>query len=102
MKYIYAMSGFSLRFLKMDPEFKTLHSELKEMQILLNATGQGDHVPEAERFFRTTKDSSWASFAITPFKKLPFILSVGLILDTAFGGNSVVFEHGVFRTLSPE
>ena len=72
------------------------------MQILLNNTGQGNHVPEAERFVRTTKDSCHAGFYGTPFKKIPISLTIGPVLVAIFWNKSVAAEDVVSRSISPE
>ena len=59
------------------------------MKILINTTGQCDHVSDTEQPVRTTKDSTRAGFSGTEFKKLPVVLTVGLVLATAFWGNAV-------------
>ena len=64
--------------------------------------GQGDHVPEDERFMRTTKDSCRADFAGTPVKKLPIALTIGVVLVAIFWNNSVAAEDGVSRSITPE
>ena len=100
MQRLYFMRGFLLRVLKMDPYFETLRTGLSNMKIMINTTSQGDHVPESEQLARTTKDSTRAGFAGTPFKKLPFFLTVGLVLDTTFWGNAVAAEDGISKMLS--
>ena len=72
------------------------------MHTLLNNTGQGDHVLEAELFVRTTKDSCHTGFAVTPFNKLPITLTIGLVLITVFWNNSVAAADGVSCSISSE
>ena len=71
--------------IKLDPEFEPLRHGMDRMHIILNNMGQGDHVLEAERFVRTTRDSFCTGFARTPYKKLPIALTIGLFLITIFG-----------------
>ena len=98
----YALHVFFIRMIKLDPYFEPLPCGLDRMHILLNNTGQGNHVPEAERSMRTTKDSSCAGFYRTPFKKLPVALTISLVHVVIFWDNSVSAEDGVSRSISPE
>ena len=70
------------------------------MHILLNNTGQGDYVPEAKLFVRTTKDIFCAGFSRTQFKKLPIATTIGIFLIAIFWNNSVAAEDGVSRSIS--
>jgi hypothetical protein len=70
--------------MKMDPEFEPLRPGLESLHIHLDTTGQGDHERMAERLIRTTKDSARAAFAGTPFKKLPIVMTVALIMATVY------------------
>ena len=50
MKNIYAMLGFLLQVINMDPKFYPLCTNLEQIQIHLNNTGETNHVPEADQF----------------------------------------------------
>ena len=102
MRSRYALCGFLLREIKLDPESEPLHHGLGRMKILLKNTGQGDHVPEAEHFVCTTKDSCLAGFAGTPFKNLPIALTIGLVLVAIFWNCSVAAEDEASWPISPK
>ena len=50
MKNIYAMLGFLLQVINMDPKFYPLCTNLEQIQIHLNNTGETNHVLEADQF----------------------------------------------------
>ena len=102
MRSRYALRGFLLRVIKLNPEFDTLCHDLDKMHILLNNKIQGDHIPESERFVRTTKDSCCNGFAETPFKKLPIALNIGLFLVAIFWNNFVATEDELSRFIIPK
>ena len=86
----------------MDPEFEPLHSVLQEIHILLDATSQVDHVPEAEFIVRSTEDSSKTAFTRTLFKNLPDILNISFIMANAFWLNGIASEDSVSKELFPD
>ena len=102
MRNLYEMKGFLLRVMNMDPESDPLCPGPEKMKIHLNKNGQGNHIPEAERLIRNTKDNKISTLAVTPFKKPPTMLNVGLIPVTMFWGNAIAAEDDVPRTMVPD
>lgn len=59
MKNINSVSkahGFKITTALMDGEFEPLRGSLAQMGIILNTVSCGEHVPEAERHIRTSKE----------------------------------------------
>ena len=98
----YDLRVFLICVIKLDPELEPLIPSLDRMHILLNNMGQDNHVPEAERFVRTTKDSCHAGFTGTPSKKLPIKITIGIFLIVIFWNNYVAAEDGVSQSISPK
>ena len=83
---------------KFDPLCPGLYQ--MEMQIQLNTTGQGYHAPEVEWIIHTTKNSTIYALYGSPFKKLPTMLTVGIIPETIFWVKTITSEGGVSRKMS--
>jgi hypothetical protein len=68
---IYHHSGFRIRHALMDGQFGCLEGDLMGMQVLLNKTGNDEHVGDIERYIRTVKERMRCRYNTLPFKKVP-------------------------------
>ena len=103
MKKTYLMRGFNIVVAKMDPEFIPLRPSLAKAGILLNECAQGDHIPEIERGIRTIKDRCRATFSGAPYKRVPAVMTVGLVFSVLLWLNAIppADGTGVSKTISP-
>ena len=91
-----------LGVMKMDPELNPLCPDLENINIHLNTTGQVDHITYEERLIRTTKDITRAILDGTPLKRLPEMLTVGLILSNMLWGNAIDAKEGMSSKMIPD
>ena len=71
IKKIYRIRGFVLKFVLADNQFASLSEDLASLGIQLNCVAENEHVPEIERYIRTTKERCRAKFNSLPFKSHP-------------------------------
>ncbi len=60
VKSVYMKRGFQISVLLMDGQFECLRGDLAATQITLNTVSNDEHVPEIERYIRTTKQGAYA------------------------------------------
>jgi hypothetical protein len=84
-----------------DYEFEATRDGLAEMQIMLNATSQDEHVPVIERYNRTVKDRVRSAFNMLPFKKMLTQMLIELVKAMVFWLNTFPANDGVSDTISP-
>ena len=91
-----------LRVMKIDPNLDTLHTNMETMQIHLNTIVQVDHSPKAEQLIHITRDITRFTLTSTPFKRIPAMLTIRIILETIFWGNDIAANCGVLRIMIPD
>ena len=101
VKGIYMKRGFRLNVLLMDGQFEVLRGDLAEMQITLNTASNNEHVPEIERYIRTTKERTRCVYNTLPFKRLPARMIIEMVYYSTFWLNSFPADDGISDTLSP-
>ena len=72
LKYImrlYNNRGFKVTDVHADPEFDSLMESFMENQVNLHICGAKEHVPEAERGIRTTKERNRTVVHYLPYVK---------------------------------
>jgi hypothetical protein len=73
-----------------------------ELKIRLNTTTKGEHVPEIERYIRTTKDRCRCVYTTVPFDRIPSLMTVELVYaSVVFWLNMSPSNDGVSDTISP-
>ena len=88
-----------------DIELQTNNINNQQQQIEdidINVASAGEHVPEIERYIRTTKERIRAQWSRLPYRqKLPRIIVIELVRQTITWLNSFPPKGGVSATLSP-
>ena len=97
----YRQGGFVVRTMLLDNEFESLRGDLAARGIHLNGVAREEHVPEAERFVRTIKERTRATYSTLPFKRVPMRLIIEMVYDSVFWWNAFPKKNGVSDTLSP-
>ena len=76
----YNGGGFRIKQINCDGEFKSIMDKVKdELNVKMNYTNAGDHVPEAERNNRTIKERFRTALHRTPYKRIPKLMIKELV-----------------------
>jgi hypothetical protein len=97
----YAQRGFALRNLLLDGQFELVRAELAGIGITMNRVAHDEHVPEIERYTRTTKERTRCIYTILPFKKIPARITIEMVYTSVFWLNMSPPADGVSTTHSP-
>ena len=97
----YSKRGFEIENINMDIQFEPARNEIEALGPNANFVSRDEHVPEIERFIRTTKERARGIQCTLPFKKYPVRLTAELIMTQIFYWNSLPKTSGVSNTLSP-
>ena len=98
---IYKRRGLRTTRFNLDGEFASLKDELLSLDITLNITANDEHVPVAERFIRTIKESFRSAYNMLPFQKIPNLMVTELVYSTIFWKNSFPHHDNIDNQLSP-
>jgi hypothetical protein len=98
---LYKARGFNVNSFLADGEFAPLQQHVYDMGGMLNTTSNNEHVGDVERYIRTLKERARATFHLTPFKKIPTIMTQHLIGGCVFWLNAFPCEKGISETMSP-
>ena len=98
---IYSKRGFRIQFCLADNEFEVLRDDLAALNIELNTAGAAEHVPEIERYIRTVKERTRATYNTLPFKAMPARLLIEMVCAAVFWLNVFPPADGVSTTASP-
>jgi len=99
---LYNKAGFLIKEIICDREFKTLMDEVKdELDIDMNYTSKGEHVPEAERNNRTIGERIRAAYHNLPYKAIPKVMLRTLAMVSTNQLNYFPAKGGVSAYLSP-
>ena len=83
-----------------DIQFKAI-KDRGHLSATINVVVKGEHVHEIERFNRVIMERTRCYFAMIPFRKLPRILIIHLLVTVMFYINGFVWRKGVSQFLSP-
>ncbi|OEU11892.1 hypothetical protein FRACYDRAFT_245012 [Fragilariopsis cylindrus CCMP1102] len=97
---LYAVRGFHVKFILVDIQFKAI-KDRGQLTATVNVVGKGEHVPAIERFIRVIKERCRCYYAMLPFKSLPRIMVIHLLITVMFYINAFVWRKGVSQYLSP-
>ena len=97
---MYAVRGFHVEYILVDIQFKAI-KDRGHLSATVNVVAKGEHVPEIERFNRVIKERTRCYFAMLPFRKLPRIMIIHLLVTVTFYINAFVWRKGVSQFLSP-
>jgi hypothetical protein len=98
---LYKALGFRIEAFLADGEFEPLQQQIHELHGTLNTTSNDEHVGDIERYIRTVKERARATFQLTPFKKIPVVMTQHLIGGCVFWLNAFPCTKGVSNTMSP-
>jgi hypothetical protein len=98
---VYKQRGFRIIWALMDNEFAPLRGDLAEMGIGLNEAGRDEHVPQVERYIRTIKERTRATYNSLPFTRVPAILVIEMAKASVYWLNAFPYKKGVSKQLSP-
>jgi hypothetical protein len=98
---LYKVRGFHVDTFLADGEFEPMRPQVCEMGGMLNTTSNNEHVGDVERYIRTIKERARSTFHMTPFKKIPTIMTQHLIGGCVFWLNAFPCERGISDTMSP-
>ncbi len=98
----YNKAGFTITDIHADPEFNPLLNKVcDELNIRLNPTAKGEHVPEAERNNRTIEERIRAAYHRLPFKAIPKLMLRTLMLVATSQLNWFPAKGGISPYFSP-
>jgi hypothetical protein len=100
VRNIYTKRGLLLEIVEVDGKFEPLRSALSEMGVTLNRCSREEHVPVAERRIRTLKQRCRCICNILPFKKLPGMLVVQMVMTCNFRLNIFPPKDGISRNIN--
>ena len=99
---IYNKAGYTVVEIRTDPEFTSLQNDLfDDMDIIINPTAAGEHVPEIERSNRVVKERLRALFSRLPYEMLPRQMVYFAAKQTCKWLNAFPPKGGVSTEFSP-
>lgn len=98
---IYEQRGFTVTNIHLDGQFECLRTRLAKIQVYLNTTSRGEHVPEAERYIRTLKERTRCIYNSLPFPDMPPRLVIEMVKASNFWLNVFPYSDGISDVLSP-
>ena len=101
VRQAYRTGGFVVKAAMMDNEFKSIRGDLADMGIALNEAGRDEHVAEVERYIRTVKERTRATYNTLPFKRMPPTLVIEMVKQAVFWLNAFPHPKGVSESQSP-
>ena len=101
VKRICNLRHFRVGLALADPEFESLRADLSAEQIHLETVSDDEHVPEAERCIRTTKERCRAIWSGLPFQAVPARMMIELVLGCVTWLNTFPQNNGVSPVVSP-
>ena len=97
---MYEVRGFHVKYILVDIQFKAI-KDRGQLTACVNVVAKGEHVPEIEHFNRVIKERTRCYYAMLPFKTLPRIMIIHLLVTVMFYINAFVWRKGVSQFLSP-
>ena len=98
---VYNKRGYHVKTINCDGEFRTLMNEVSDrLDIEMNYTLKGEHVPEAERNNRTIGERIRATYHNLPYKAIPRIMLKYLSMVSKHQLNISPAKGGVSAYLS--
>ena len=98
----YNSAGFLIRTIHCDREYESMMDSVKDdLNVTMNYTNAGDHVPEAERNNRTLKEGIRTTYHRIPYKAIPRVMIRKLAMETARHLNIFPAKGGISSYYSP-
>ena len=98
---MYRRGQFRVRRIHVDNEFRPLMKRFEQRGIETNYANPQEHVPEAERNNRVIKERIRATYHRLPYTRLPRIMVIALVQESAKKLNMFPAKHGVSQYYSP-
>jgi hypothetical protein len=99
---VYNKRGYRIATINCDGKFGTLMNKVNnKLNIKMNYTSKGEHVPEAEHNNRTIGEHIRATYHNLPYKAIPKIMMKYLSMVSTHQLNLFPAKGGVFAYLSP-
>ena len=89
--HMYAVRGFHVEYILVDIKFKVI-KDRGHLSATVNVVAKGEHVTEIERFNRVIKERTRCYYAMLPFRKLPRIIIINLLVTVMFYINAFVWK----------
>ena len=96
---MYTSRGFRVVNVHADKEFDCIKGDIKPIE--MNIMGADEHVHEAERSIRTTKDRIRSTIHGLPYKRYPKLMMIKLVGTTMHELNQVPNMNGISDSMSP-
>jgi hypothetical protein len=97
----YRGGGFTVETVLADHEFESLCGDLASVQVQVNTTGRDEHVGDIERYIRTVKERTRATYNTLPVERMPNRMVIEMVYSSVFWLNSFPSANGISETLSP-
>ena len=101
IRRIYGTRGFHIENIHADNEFDKDEIKLSQLPALFHIYGKDEHVGIIERSNRTVKNKTRTMTHATPYKRIPKVMTIGLVIGAVRWLNAFPSENGVSRTMSP-
>ena len=100
----YLRQGFRITTLRVDGEFAPLKTIIESMPAgpMVNLAIRNEHVPEIECRIRVVRERCQATWCVLPFKRIPNILMIHIVLNVFKILNYFPTKGGISNTLSPK
>ncbi len=95
----YHWRGMRVETAMVDGQFDSLQGTIGDVD--LNIKAAAEHAPEIERAIRTIKELVRAHKSRLPYRKLPALLVIGLVLFSVFWINAFPHKNSVSSSISP-
>ena len=100
IRSIYSIRGFHVKNIHADNEFDKEEIKISQLPVLFHIYGKDEHVGIIERSNRTVKNKVRTMTHSTPYKKIPKVMTIGLVSGGVRWLNAFPSENGVSKTTS--
>ena len=101
IKHIYHSRGFTIDNIHGDNEFNKNDIKKSQLPALFHIYGKDEHVGLIERSNRTVKNKARVMTHATPYRKIPKVMTIGLVQGAVKWLNAFPSMTGISRTMSP-
>ena len=97
----YAIRGFRVTIMLADGQFESMRGDIANLHVHLHIVARDEHVPEIERYIRTIKERTRASYNVMPFRHVPPICVIEMVYSAVWWRNMFPLLAGISTTQSP-
>ena len=101
IRHLYTTRGFRIDNIHGDNEFNKEAIKASQLPALFHVYGKDEHVGMIERSNRTVKNKARTMTHALPYKRIPKVMTIGLINGGVAWLNAFPSMDGVSRTMSP-